>query len=441
MLIKFSVRNYKVFREQVELSLIASSYDKDSNEENIIEVPKFGLHLLKSAVVYGANASGKSKLIEALSFMRYFVRSSSKDKQKGDDIPVEPFRLSTLSENEPSEFEVTFIYGDVIYRYGFEATEREIISEWLYYRPNTKEVELFYRDRQQFELHKRSFSGIVNQMVKGKNIRENALLLSVAAQFNDERTGNVLEWFNDLRIISGLREEGYQGFTMGLADQAAYKVKILNLLKEADLGIDDIATKDFDIQDLPKDMPEVLKEFIREKAKDEKTKLFSAVQTSHNKYNEFNQIVGKVLFSMDDDESSGTNKFFALTGPILEVLEEGSVFVVDELDAKMHPKLVCAIVNLFHSLTTNPKNAQLICNTHDTNLLSSNNFRRDQIWFTEKNRYGAATLYSLADFKVRHSENFEANYIQGKYGAIPYLGNFSRLFNPATETADVEPKG
>ncbi len=165
------------------------------------------------------------------------------------------------------------------------------------------------------------------------------------------------------------------------------------------------------------------------------------VQTAHIKYNESNQVVGSVMFSMKEAESSGTQKFFALAGPILNVLENGSVFVVDELDAKMHPNLVSAIVKLFHSATTNPKNAQLIFNTHDTNLLESDNFRRDQVWFTEKDRYGAATLYSLADFKVRRNENFETNYIQGKYGAIPYLGNFSRLFNPATETADVEPKG
>ncbi|WP_421827433.1 AAA family ATPase [Larkinella sp.] len=438
MLIKFSLRNYKVFRERVELSLIASNYDKETNEENVIEVPKFGLRLLKSAVVYGANASGKSKLIEALGHMRNFIHVSSKDSQKGDEIPVEPFRLNTVSENEPSEFEVTFIHNDVLYRYGFEATRYEIVSEWLYYRPNTKEVELYYREKQNFELHKRSFSGLVNQLVKGKNIRENALLLSVAAQFNDERANHIFAWFDNLRIISGINEEGYENFTVQQVKQSDQKHKILHLLQAADLSVQEIAFAKFDPYDLPSNLASKFQDYIWEMGGDA---LSDDVQTAHIKYNESNQVVGSVMFSMKEAESSGTQKFFALAGPILNVLENGSVFVVDELDAKMHPNLVSAIVKLFHSATTNPKNAQLIFNTHDTNLLESDNFRRDQVWFTEKDRYGAATLYSLADFKVRRNENFETNYIQGKYGAIPYLGNFSRLFNPATETADVEPKG
>ena len=429
MLIKFSLRNYKVFRDKVELSLIASNYDKDTNEENVFEVPKYDLRLLKSAVVYGANASGKSKLIEALSFMRYFVRSSSKDKQKGEEIPIAPFRLSTLSENEPSEFEVTFIYKDVLYRYGFEATPCEIVSEWLYYRPNTKEVEVFYRSKQEFELHKRGLSSIVNQLVKGENIRENALLISVAAQFNDKIASAVLDWFTELRTISGLREEGYKGFTISMVEKSAVKIHILKMLQLADLGISDITAKAFDPNNLSNDLPDEVKEFIQKRVSDDKADFLNDVQTSHPKYDEFNRIIDQVLFSMDEDESSGTKKFFALTGPLLDVLADGATFFVDELDAKMHPNLVCAIVHFFHSPRTNPKNAQLIFNTHDTNLLGVNSFRRDQIWFTEKDRYGAATLYSLADYKPRKGENFEHNYIRGKYGAIPYLSDFSRLFD------------
>lgn len=435
MLVKFSLRNYKVFREKVELSLIASNYDKDTNEANVFEVPKFGLRLLKSAVVYGANASGKSKLINALNFMRIFIKDSFKDKQKGDIIPVEPFLLSTLSDSEPSEFEVTFIYENILYRYGFEVTQREVVSEWLYYRPNTKEIELFYRDRQAIDVHRQSFSKSVNQYVKDKSIRENALLLSaIAANYNDEHSGKVLAWFGDVGMISGLQESGYKGFTYDQMDKpdSDFKRRMLNLLKMADLGIQEVIVEK--VEGFPDNFPEALKDLMQERIKDNKLALVN-VQTAHPKYNEANQVIGNVLLSMNEDESSGTQKFFALTGPILDSLEEGSVFVADELDAKMHPNLVCEIVQLFHSPATNPKNAQLIFNTHDTNLLSADMFRRDQIWFTEKDRYGAATLFSLADFKVRSGENFERNYVRGKYGAIPYLGDFSRLSNASEQIA------
>jgi AAA15 family ATPase/GTPase len=154
--------------------------------------------------------------------------------------------------------------------------------------------------------------------------------------------------------------------------------------------------------------------------------------TTHKKYNEDKMAVEDVYFSMDVDESYGTKKFFALTGPVLDSLEKGQVLIVDELDSKLHPNLVCKIVSLFNSKEHNPKNAQLIFNTHDTNLLNSGLFRRDQIWFTEKNKYGEAKLFSLADFKsgeVRKNETFEENYIRGKYGGVPFLGFFDELIS------------
>lgn len=152
--------------------------------------------------------------------------------------------------------------------------------------------------------------------------------------------------------------------------------------------------------------------------------------TSHRQYDSNNKYIDDIHFSMDIDESSGTRKFFALTGPVLDVLENGYILVVDELDSKLHPNLVCKLISLFNSKDLNPRNAQLIFNTHDTNLLGSGLFRRDQIWFTEKNKFGSASLYSLADFKtdsVRKNEAFEENYIRGKYGSVPYLGFFDSL--------------
>lgn len=427
MLIQFSVRNFRTFKERATLSLIASNYDKDTRiSDNIIEDTKFNLRILKSAVIYGPNASGKSKLIEALMFMRRFAITSSKDSQKGDIISVEPFKLSVESENEPSEFEVMFSFKNEIYRYGFEVDKKQVVSEWLFHKPKTKEVELFYRDYQDFETHQRIFKK-GQTLIKEGLIRDNALMLSVAAQFNETISVNVIEWFKSLKAISGLKEDGYQSYTLGKTENPKDKNKILELLKAADLGIQDIQLKKLDMEELPKDMPEDLREMIFGQ-----TVFVSDILTSHKKYDNNKKHIGTINFSMIEDESSGTKKFFALTGPVLDSIEHGYPLVIDEFDSKLHPNLVCKIVALFNSKDHNPKNAQLIFNTHDTNLLNSGLFRRDQVWFTEKDKYGAAKLYSLADFKsnkVRKNEAFEENYIRGKYGAIPFLGFFDSLIN------------
>lgn len=431
MLVRFSLKNYKAFKEEVNLSLIASNYDKTTRwEENVFEVPEFGLKLLKSAVIYGANASGKSKLAEGMRFMRNFVIHSSRETQKGDRIDVQPFLLSTETEGKPSEFEVIFVYKSELFRYGFEVAPDRVAAEWLFHRGKTKEVEIFYREGQKFDLHKTRFKK-AKALVDGKMIRPNALLISVAAQFNDKLAGMVLDWFSKFNVISGLREEGYQGFTMGRTRDDQTKQQIIDLLKKADLGIEDLALKILDPDNIPAGLPKELREIIELKLQEEEGEVFMDILTTHKKYDADRRVAGKVQFSMDEDESSGTRKFFALSGPVLDTLQNGKILVGDELDSKLHPNLICKLAELFNSRENNSLNGQLIFNTHDTNLLSSGLFRRDQIWFTEKDRYGAATLYSLGDFKtdeVRKEENFEKNYIRGKYGAIPYLGDFELPF-------------
>ena len=432
MLIQFTVRNFRTFKDKATLSLIASNYDKATREaENISVSNNYGLRILKSAVIYGANASGKSKFIEALMFMKHFTINSSKDSQKGDEISVEPFKLSSETENEPSEFEVLFTFKKILYRYGFEVDKNRVVSEWLFYKPKTKEVELFYRDFQNFEIHPKHFQkGAIG--AKEKLVRDNALLLSLAAQLNDSTAINVIDWFKNLKIISGLKDEGYKGYTMSITQNLEQKQKILELLKAADFGIDDIKLEMLDIEKLPRDMPKELRDLIIKKSKEDKTEIVADILTSHKKYDQSKKHVGNINFSLDDDESLGTNRFFAITGPVLDSLENGYALVVDELDSQLHPNLVCKLVSLFNSKILNPKNAQLIFNTHDTNLLDSGLFRKDQVWFTEKDKFGEARLYSLADFKsdeVRKKEPFEDNYIRGKYGAVPFLGLFDNLIH------------
>ncbi|MEM6317276.1 MAG: ATP-binding protein [Bacteroidota bacterium] len=433
MLIEFSIENFKCFKDEIKLSLIASNYDKSTrSSENIFEVEKFGLKLLKSAVIYGANASGKTKLIEGLGFMKEFILNSSKESQIDEEIGVSPFLLNSSTSEKPSVFEVIFIHQNEMFRYGFEVDKYYIHSEWLYHRPKTKEIELFYREEQKFEFNQRKFK--VRDLIENDRIRPNALLLSVAASWNDKIAKKILDWLRDFNIISGLREEGYEGYSMArIQRNKKNKADVIKFLKSADLGIENLNIKTLDFDNLPDEFPDALKKLLRKKRKEdgEDAEFLSDVVTYHKRYDSNNLFEDLVEFSMDKDESSGTKKYFALSGPILEILAHGEILIVDELANKLHPNLTCKLVEIFNSSERNPNNAQIIFNTHDTNLLSSGLFRRDQIWFAEKDRYGASSLYSLGDFKtdkVRKNENFEKNYINGKYGAIPYLGNFDELF-------------
>lgn len=441
MLIKFSLRNYKAFQEKVELSLIASGYDKETLTQNIIEVPNFGLRLLKSAVIYGANASGKSKLMEALSDFGPFIRNSAKESTAGDPVPVEPFWLSTVSIEEPTEFEIVFIHKDILYRYGFEATSERILAEWFYYRNakevrTAKETQVFYRDSDGIEANRSFNVGVIKDAIKTNQILENVLLISFAARYNNEHARNVLEWFDTLRGLSGLRLS--EAYTARRSQEPAFKKRVLELLQAADLSIVDYAVDETD--ELPNDMPEALRETLKQQLKEKKAVLAS-INTVHKQYNELRLPVDEATFSMRLDESAGTQKFFALTGPLLDVLDNGYVLFVDELDSKLHPNLVCKIVEMFHSPVLNQKQAQLIFNTHDTNLLASGHFRRDQIWFTKKDRYGAVTLYSLGEFKtdtVKKGDNFEQKYLEGRYSGIPFLAHFDHLLHQPAELTHAE---
>jgi AAA15 family ATPase/GTPase len=310
-----------------------------------------------------------------------------------------------------------------MFRYGFEATKDQIISEWLYHRPKTKEIEVFFREKQSFNLH-RDFS-VGRKLVDDNMVRENALMISVASQFNDKISSKVFEWMFGFRVITALDTDGYKGYSMNSITNPKMKKKILDMLNKADIAITDLELRELDVNDSKiakvKD-PELIRFLAGQK---KQSKLYSRVFATHDVFDSNNLIASTVAFDLEEDESSGTNQFLALSGPIIDVIEHGWVLAVDELDSKLHPVLVQKIVEIFNSKEINRKNSQLIFNTHDTNLLSADLFRRDQIWFVKKNRFGAATLYSLADFKstVRKLEKYEKNYMSGKYGAIPAVSD------------------
>lgn len=434
MLISFRVRNYKTFREQAEWSMVASA-DTTHEATNVVELPNFKLRLLRSAVVYGANASGKSKLVEAMGFMRHFVRTSFTEGEPDAATGTDPFRLHTEAAAQPSEFEMLFYHNDDLYRYGFEVTAQRVVSEWLYRRVTTKEHELFYRDEEGLKFGK-AFGAARASVLTDLGVRDNILLLSLAAQLNHPQAKAVQDWFGKLRVLSGLDSDGYWGYTMGELEEPASKRAMFTLLQQAGFDLEDAQPEAPDLKSIkfPKDTPKEAREMMLAQLTD--------TTVTHRRYDAQQLPAGTADFSLRADESAGTQKFFALTGPLLDVLAHGYVLVADELDSRLHPALVGYIVRLFNA-GQNQHHAQLLFNTHDTNLLGAGLFRRDQIWFTEKDRYGAATLYSLADFQtdtVRKADNFERGYLQGRYGALPYLGDPAALptSQPALTDEDAE---
>ena len=389
------------------------------------------MKLLKSAAVYGANASGKSNFIQAFSFLQRFVLNSSRESQVDEPIDVENFRLSTRTENEPSFFEVVFFQNNTRYRYGFEVDRARVHAEWLYHVPRVKETKLFIRKGDEFEI-----SGIFRE---GKGLqdktRKNALYLSVVAQFNGSISQNVLRWFQNVAVISGLHDFAYRRYTMNLLEEEDSRRAVFAFIEKMDLGFSDFEVNERDMSPFLINMPKQLKELLEENAQAEK-----AVTTIHKKFNTDGINTMNVKFDLESHESEGTKKVLMLSGPLLDVLIQGRILFIDELDARIHPLITSTIVQAFNSAKTNLKNAQLVFVTHDTNLLSNKRLRRDQIWFVEKDRWGASELYSLAEYKgVRNDASYERDYITGRYGAIPFLGNLEEIIGELNaETEKVE---
>ena len=439
MILEYSVTNYKVFKETAHMSFIASNYDKETREqENVQHIDDKNLRVLKSAVVYGANASGKTKLFESLAFFKRFVLESSKEGQQGQPIDTQPFLLSETTKEKPSEFEIVFLYQKALYRYGFEVTKEKVLAEWLFFKPKSHEYQIFYRDTVAgtLETHAKLFKK--GNMLQTENmVRDNALMLSVAAQFNDELCSNVLKWFtSELSILSSIREEGFKGYTMRKNNSKDFHERLMTLMKAADFSIMDIKSKTLSIDEIPEDIPEDLKKVLQSKIQDEHAVLYGECETIHHTYDKFNQIVGETQFSLETDESHGTQKFFFLAGPILDTLEKGKSLFIDEFDTRLHPNLVIKLYSLFNDPAINKNGAQLVITSQNSIFLQSELLRKDQLWFVEKDAFEASHLYSLADFKsekVRKSENYETNYLKGKYGAIPYLNLLDHFDNEVSK--------
>ncbi|MEL7409471.1 MAG: ATP-binding protein [Cyanobacteria bacterium J06558_2] len=405
------------------------------DQDNVFQVDN-ELSLLKSAAVYGANASGKSNLVKAIGFMRRFVLNSSSRTQITDSIPVDRFRLSTDTEEQPSFFEIVFSLDKKIYRYGFKLNPQKVVSEWLFYSAKSKEYRYFERKGQNFEVLKRFPEGISLE----SKTRPNALFLSVAAQFNGKISEQILLWFKRSGVLSGIGDNLTNAYTLELMDDVEYRQDIISLIRKLDLNINNLLPlkKTVALDIFPQEVLESLVTMQGRKIEELKDILEVSIVTMHNKYDSQGKINSTEKFDLDENESEGTKKIFAFAGPILHTLQQGRVLLIDELDARLHPLITKTIVQLFNSKETNPNNAQLIFMIHDTNLLNRRLFRRDQIWFVEKDRYEATDLYSLVEYELSDDSSLENDYIKGRYGAIPFIGDIGSFI--ARDNAGIEKK-
>ncbi|MBM7845669.1 AAA family ATPase [Herpetosiphon giganteus] len=432
MLIGMSIGNYRSFNEVVTFSMAATnitSRNKTLDQQTVFEAAK--LSLLTSAAIYGANASGKSNFISALRFIRDFVINSARSMQIDDPIKVERFRLSTATIDQPSFFELSFIIEPTQYRYGFEVTPQAVVSEWLYHSQNDAETLVFEREGEQIELAEpfKEFHQL------RQFTRNNALFLSVIAQFNGEIAKTILKWFTQLQIDLSINDRQGRTNVLGQFEQSDDQAAIIHFVKALDVGIADIQVERI-VEDLnPDDYP-----VSQTKPPTGSTIIvrhsrttYSKLKTLHEQFDANGNLVGVEDFDIETHESDGTKKLLALAFPIVQALKHGYILVIDELDARIHPLITWEIIKLFNTAASNPHHAQLIFTTHDTNLLSHDLFRRDQIWFTEKTRHGATKLYSLVEYKVGNTGSLEKNYIEGRYGAIPFLGDIAGIMGAPDE--------
>lgn len=419
MLLQFNVTNYRSIKENQIFSMVANK-DTTHQESNCAQTEIPGLsQVVRTTVLYGANASGKSNLISALEFMRRMVKNSATSIPEGGIPNLSLFRFDSKNLSEPAEFEVTFVENSIRYQYGFELNATRITREWLLVYVECKAQRWFERnydaekdkDIWYFGTH---LLGGKQRYLWSESTRGNALFLSAAVNLNNEQLRPIFAWFVDKLIIIGSNASPHPFYTMGCIKNELDKPKIIQLLQAADLGITDVQVKMQKVQQVQVR----LESGVAAIESGQETDIPSATLSHQDKNN--NPIEFKL-----EEESHGTQKLFAYAGPILDVLRHGKILVVDELDSSLHQKMMQFLISLIQNTNLNKHHAQLIFTTHNTSLLDSDIFRRDQIWFMEKDQEQASHLYPLTDFSPRKDEALEKGYLLGRYGALPFFGEFN----------------
>lgn len=377
MILQFSVKNHRSIKDKAIISLKASS-DRTFSENLIL--PDGKKRLLPVMAVYGANAAGKSNLIHSILLMKEMVCGKYAKLLKGENLPQEPFEFSDT--NEPTEMEIIFFYKGIKYAYGFSFTKEKIEREYLYHWPNGREALVFSRNESEFQFRE----NVQEQIILAKRTTKNRLYLTTSNEWNCAATENAYMWFKNR--IEGITADSDKITIDAIRRSGESKAKILEELRYADLGINDII--------LPADDNDEIK-IIHE-------------------------INDKRYSLLLKQESKGTQRFFSRIGSWINAIDNGSVIIVDGIEASMHPLLTRHLIEMIQDSEINEKGAQLIFTTHDTEFLDLNLLRRDQVWFAERNQNDMDTeIYALTDFSPRKGENVAKGYMQGRYGAIPFI--------------------
>ncbi len=419
MLVQFAFNNYKCFKDETVLSLVAPN-----------NTPKYYTHqrsqqgndLFKTLALYGANASGKSKLFDAFDFMKSVVvppRSKSGVPQLDSwKSNYDTFKLNTYSEKESSFFEVEIVIDEDCFRYGFELNGNSFISEWLFVETDSGEEEnIFSRDSKGVHYNEKYIKATIAQTVVSANmVSDDACFLVILQTFNEPMARKIVNWFKNAIVISA----NNIGASMPIPAliQSEKKKFIVSFLKAFDINIEDISPHEMDVDEIP----EKIKAMMGEEQL--KGGLYDGIRTSHKRYNELYERVDDIWFSLEKDESYGTNRLLSMSWEIIDSLAKGKVLFIDEFDSGIHPLIAQVIVGMFYRTA---KSSQLIINTQNVSLLNEKTphnkkmFRKDQIVLVNKNRYGESSLVSLSEYGNDLRGNLEKLYKEGDLGAIPYI--------------------
>ncbi len=405
MLLQFSCSNHKSIKNKIIFSAIAGS--DDTFEESLKPFSNF--RVVPSAVIYGANGSGKSNFISALEFMRSLVSESIKH-QPGQGIFQAPHKLNPA--DVPSEYDIQFVKDDIRYVYGFSIVSNVVQEEYLYYFPKGRQVKIFERESMKIRPGDKykNFFGVSISVLK-----ENRLFLSCAANYtNIKEIEDAFLFFREDIVIYNPQINNWTEYSIQLMQQSEEVKKVfVEILQALGTGVKDVRVRlektRLAVKDLPQEMPEALKMLMTDTNVIEAKLVYDAFETD-----------------LMSEESTGIKRLFEVICPIIDIINNGKILVCDEIETSLHESIVYQIVKLFN-MTKKDQFAQLIFSTHDTSLLDSSLFRRDQIWFTQLDHQRSTDLYSLVEIKnVRKTENLEKGYISGKYGAIPVVNrNFS----------------
>lgn len=413
MLIEFSVENFRSFKDKVTFSMEKGIGDE--NEVNVFSVEN--LELLKSSAIYGANASGKTNLIRAFTTAIMMVRQSNLIPVGGKWNFIVPFMLDEKSRTKPSKFEFEFIANNTRYKYSFSTDDSKINEESLYAYYSQKPSLIFKRSNvNKYEFPVSDENKL--RSIETKNT-DNKLFLATATTWNYEKTKDAFLWFMEsidtYNNFANIMDNDLKSFSEPDNDLKDFTLK---LLREADIVIKDIKV-DYEEKDMDINLANMIIPPIARTADTPKIKNFN-IEVEHEVVDEDGK---NYIYNINfNDESSGTKILFSLAPPLKRAFDSTKVIIVDELENSLHPALVEYLINIFNNPNINKANSQLIFTTHAVNLLDLDIFRRDQIWFTEKNtENGVTDIYPLDDFSVRKTENIEKGYLNGRYGAIPFI--------------------